>query len=145
MTREPDAIKLTIEETPDKDDLEAFWNILRKYNQEQAGKANIQKLCILLRDSQGSVIGGLNGETLRGWLHVENLAVSDSHRHQGLGSQLLQVAEAEAIRRGCRSSHLDTYSFQALPFYEKHGYKIFGVLNDFPQGYKKIFLFKELA
>ena len=39
---------------------------------------------------------------------------------------------------------LDTHSFQARPFYEARGYKVFGVLDDYPEGHKKFFLSKKL-
>lgn len=53
------------------------------------------------------------------WLH-EDL------RGQGYGTQLLQMAEQEAIARGCHQAHLDTFEFQAPGFYEKHGYQCWG-------------------
>jgi hypothetical protein len=36
-------------------------------------------------------------------------------------------------------------SFQAQPFYEKQGYTVFGVLEDLPDGHKRIFLKKDLV
>jgi len=35
---------------------------------------------------------------------------------------------------------LDTYSFQALEFYERLGYAVFGTLDNYPPGQKRIFL-----
>ena len=58
---------------------------------------------------------------------------------------MLAAAEAEALRRGCRGARLFTYSFQARGFYEKHGYTVFGVLDDFPPGHSQIWLRKTLA
>jgi GNAT superfamily N-acetyltransferase len=63
-----------------------------------------------------------------------------SARGQGFGKQLLLASEAEMIRRGCRRVHLDTLEFQALPFYERHGYSVFGILNAHPIGYNRYFL-----
>jgi GNAT superfamily N-acetyltransferase len=101
-------------------------------------------LIILLRDGTGNVVGGIKGETYWGWLYVENLSVKKSLRKQGLGKKLLEQAEREAISRGCKFAYLDTFSFQALPFYEKQGYAIFGSLKDFPKGNIRYFLKKEL-
>jgi ribosomal protein S18 acetylase RimI-like enzyme len=64
---------------------------------------------------------------------------------KGLGSKLLQTAEAEAIRRGCKHAHLDTLDFQAPGFYLKKGYQVFGELQDLPPGHRRIFLRKDLA
>jgi len=40
---------------------------------------------------------------------------------------------------------IDTMDFQALPFYERHGYSVFGVLDDMPRGHQRFFLKKALA
>jgi GNAT superfamily N-acetyltransferase len=72
------------------------------------------------------------------------LWIDESVRRQGYGKQLLHAAEQEALRRDCRAAHLDTMSFQALPFYERQGYSVFGVLDDLPVGEKRIFLCKRL-
>ena len=56
---------------------------------------------------------------------------------------MLQLAEYEAWQRGCRHAHLDTMDWQALPFYEKEGYRVFGVLDDLPKGHQQIFMYKK--
>ena len=50
----------------------------------------------------------------------------------------------EPLRRGCRHAHLDTFTFQALGFYEKHGYSVWGALDDLPPGFTRYFLRKDL-
>jgi hypothetical protein len=35
--------------------------------------------------------------------------------------------------------------FQAAGFYERHGYSVFGVLDDMPLGHKRFFLKRALA
>ena len=101
-------------------------------------------LYIALRDDHGTILGGLNGATFRGWLHVDNLVVHETKRGQGYGSALLTAAEDEARNRGCHSAYLDTFSFQARPFYERHGYVVFGTLDDFPTGHQRFWLTKRL-
>ena len=66
-------------------------------------------------------------------------------RDQGHGSRLLAAAEDGARRRGCRSAHLDTLSFQAERFYLKHGYTEFGRLPDLPVGHSRVYMRKALA
>jgi hypothetical protein len=50
----------------------------------------------------------------------------------------------EAANGGARSVHLDTYDFQALGFYKKLGYGVFGELDDYPPGHTRYFLTKPL-
>jgi GNAT superfamily N-acetyltransferase len=63
-------------------------------------------------------------------------------RGTGIGSGLLTRLEAEARDRGCIGAWVDTFSFQARPFYEKHGYALFGSIEDQPPGHARHFLFK---
>ncbi len=102
-------------------------------------------LIITVRDGTGGIVGGLLGETYWGWLHIDVLWLVDSARHNGFGSQMLMMAEQEAVRRGCKHAHLDTMSFQALPFYLNHGYMVFGALGDLPEGHSRYYLKKVLS
>ena len=54
----------------------------------------------------------------------------------------MRAAEQEARDRGCSHAHCDTYDFQALPFYQKLGYQVFGQLEDYPAGHTRYFLQK---
>jgi GNAT superfamily N-acetyltransferase len=90
-------------------------------------------LNLLLRDANGTVRGGLLGESGWGWLHIHILWVAEAERRRGYGGELLARAEAEARRRGCHGVHLDTHEYQAPDFYRRRGYEVFGVLNDYPK------------
>lgn len=145
---EEQSVSLVVEEhfdeVPPKEELESFFEILRTYNRNQVGTSAFKKIVLLLKDKAGTVKGGLEGHTYFGWLFVENLAVDESVRRSGWGSKLMEAAHEEARRRGCHHVWLDTFSFQALPFYEKLGYKVFGTLNDFPESHTRYFLQREL-
>jgi len=54
------------------------------------------------------------------------------------------MIESEATQQGCTHAHLDTFSYEARPFYEKLGYDLFATLEDYPPGYCKYFLKKSL-
>jgi len=56
---------------------------------------------------------------------------------------LMGQAEGRARERGCHSTWLDTFSFQARGFYEKLGYEEFGRL-DYPPGHYRHFMRKRL-
>lgn len=98
---------------------------------------------ILLRDPDTqAVVGGLYGMDGFGWAFVKYLAVPDEYRGQGLGSRLLAEAEAIARARGYIGVWLDTFEFQARPFYEKLGYTVFGELEGAPNAIPRYFLKK---
>ena len=98
-----------------------------------------------MRDEAGTVIGGLLADTYYGWIGIHILWLREDVRRQGLGSRLLKMAEDEAMRRGCKNAHLDTLSFQALDFYKKYGYIVFGQIADLPPGHTRYYLRKTLV
>lgn len=71
----------------------------------------------------GIIKAGLIGEIHGNWLEIDYLWVEKGLRKTGIGSQLLQEAESEAKRRGCKYCFLNTFGFQAPNFYMKYGYK----------------------
>jgi len=81
-------------------------------------------------DPHGAVVGGLTASTSNGWLLVKGLWVAENHRHQGLGRSLMERAEGKARKIGCHGAWLDTSSPDAMQFYAKLGYSIFGQLDN---------------
>jgi GNAT superfamily N-acetyltransferase len=79
------------------------------------------------------------------WLFIELLFVPESLRRRGVGTELMQRAETEAVARGCHSAWLDTFEFQSRGFYERLGYALFGELRDYPNGSARYFLKKALV
>jgi len=75
-------------------------------------------------------------------VEVHWLWVAEAYRGRGVGSELLGRAEEDARRNYCRGVYLDTFTFQAPAFYDKHGYREFGRIDDFPQGHSRIWLAK---
>jgi len=57
----------------------------------------------------------------------------------------MATLEQAARQRGCQYAHLDTFSFQARPFYEDLGYTVFGTLDDYPPGHQRFFMQKALT
>lgn len=140
----PDSRRITLEADPTEADMD-FFRHLRSFNEARVGESNHSFLTLFARDADENIVGGLRGVTHWGWLYVSMLVVREDARGQGWGSRLLIEAETEAIRRGCRHAYLDTFDYQARPFYEKHGYTLFGTLDDFPPpGHQRFFLQKHL-
>lgn len=71
--------------------------------------------------------------------------VAESQRGKGHGSALLRSVEDYAARQGCTLAYLETTSFQARPFYENLGYRVFGELAGISKGCTLFFLRKDLA
>lgn len=96
-------------------------------------------------DADGQPHGGLFAETQFLWLKIHILSVHADCRGQGLGTQLMNEAEAIAIARGCQFAYVDTMEYQAPRFYEKLGYTIVGQLPNWDShGHAKLFLTKQL-
>lgn len=135
---------ITLTANPSDEDVKFVQDGLLAYNRQHAPDDGHQRIALFAKTDDARIIGGLLGDTYWGWMYISILWLDETVRGQGLGSQLLASAEAEARNRGCHHVHVDTMSFQALPFYEKYGYEVYGVLDDMPIGYKRYFLKKTL-
>jgi GNAT superfamily N-acetyltransferase len=135
-------LTVSLIEKAEPDSIGAVEAIINQYNCSVMG-SDYRPLTLLLQDGEGRVVGGLCGKTEWGWLYVATLAVREEYRNRGYGTRLLLAAEAEAVARGCHDAYLDTFSFQARPFYERLGYELFGVLEGFA-GHTRYFLRKKL-
>jgi GNAT superfamily N-acetyltransferase len=96
------------------------------------------------RPGEAQPVGGILANVLYRWLFIHMFYLPEDLRRGGLGAALIARAEAEARARGCVGIWLDTFSFQARPFYEKQGFRVFGTLDDFPPGHSRHFLMKRL-
>lgn len=124
-------------------DAQAIFEGLRDFN-ESVTPIDYRPLSVVIKNEAGEVIAGLTGKTFWNYLLVIYLWVAENHRGSGLGSRILKAAEQEAIRRGCNYAQLDTFSFQALPFYLRLGYEEFGKIDGFAGGHQRHYLRKVL-
>jgi GNAT superfamily N-acetyltransferase len=118
--------------------------IVDNHNVESTRQAEWYPVAFFLRDEHGEVLGGLLGDIWAAWLHVRTLAVAASAQGHGFGRELMKRAELYVVVRGCTDAFLDTFSFQARPFYEKLGYRVFGMLEKHPAGREHYFMTKQL-
>lgn len=136
--------QITRLENPTAADIHEIQNKLIEYNRSQTGIDDYQPIVLNIKDDNNQLVGGLTGHIYLGWLYINLLWVAEEIRSGGYGSQLLTAAEAIAIQQQCYGVYLDTFSFQALPFYQKHNYQIYGQLDNFPVGHSRYFLTKKL-
>lgn len=96
-----------------------------------------------LTDTAGDLAGGLSGVMSWGWLFIDAVWVRADQRGRGAGRRLMAAAERHAAEQGCHDVWLD--SFQARGFYEAIGYRVFGALENYPDGQTRFFLRKPLT
>jgi len=107
---------------------EAVLDSLIAFNDAKVGESGYRPIAFAIEDDSGQMTGGLSGATAYGWLFIELLFVPEPLRGQGIGTELLRRAEAEAVARG---------------FYERLGYTCFGELKDYPTA-SRFFMSKRL-
>lgn len=96
--------------------------------------------------SNRELAGGIIGKRQYDTLHISLLGVKKKYQKLGLGSKLIAAIETQAVEDGVRTITLTTKAYQALDFYLKQGYKIFGELKDVPMiGTTKYYLVKRIS
>jgi GNAT superfamily N-acetyltransferase len=138
-------LDLRIDSSPASGDIEALGRGLTEHALPTTGVPGFQPLAVWGRDAQGTLRAGIFGHANWNWLHIALFWIAEDLRHGGLGSRMIGMIEAAALERGCRNAHLDTFSYQARPFYERHGYELFATLEDYPPGQARYFLRKRLV
>lgn len=136
--------RIELTASPSGEDLDVILRGLTAYNELEVGPADRTPLAVFVRDDRDRVIGGLSGYTSWGWLFTQLLFIPETLRGQGMAARLLDQAEAEARRRGCRGAWIDTFNPQALRAYRRQGYEIFGELPAFIGDRTRTFLKKAL-
>lgn len=138
-------MQIVFELDPAGADEQAVLDGLIGFNKAEGGPTGFQPIGVLLKDDDGRTIGGLIGRAIYDWLFIALLHVPEACRGQGFGTQLMARAEAFARERGLAGIWVDTYHFQALGFYRKLGFTVFGTLEGHPRGGARYFLQKRFA
>lgn len=108
-------------------------------------KQLVNNIHFILRDESGKIVGGITGDMVWYRLHIDFLWVDESIRGKGYGKELLDSMENFARENHCKLIQLDTFSFQAPDFYQKHGYEVIGVIEEFPtKEHQQYFFIKRL-
>jgi len=137
-------VTVELNEYPNHADLRLVLNGVRTFNRDMTGNESPRPVAAFLRDEQGRIVGGVQGDLWGRSMHIAALWVDESYRGQGHGSELMKAVENYAVLHGHLLVYLETTSFQALPFYEGLGYRIFGELTGISEGHTLFFLKKEL-
>lgn len=117
---------------------------LESFNSAILGPEHNYPLTLLVRDLGDRVVAGLLGDLYYNWLYIAALWVEEPLRGCGVGRRLMMMAEVEAARHLRTHAHVDTFDFQALGFYQKLGYTLFGELGPYGNGHMRYYLKKAL-
>jgi GNAT superfamily N-acetyltransferase len=139
----PANLTVTDELTPEQ--LGFLEDRIYEYNVSATGIDDGRWLGVLVRDESGALVAGLSGTTWGACCKVRDVWVREDLRRRGMGTRLLDAAESEAKRRGCRQVVLASHSFQAPEFYRKRGFEVFAVIDDDPIGHREVYLRKVLG
>ena len=140
---EPD---VTLSERADDPAARAAFDGLTAFNAPFVGPHGFKPLSLVVRREPGGVpVGGAFGWCYGAWYFLHYMFLPEDLRGGGLGARLIARIEAEARARGCIGAWVDTFSFQARPFYERQGYTVFGSIEDQPPGHARHFLFKRFT
>lgn len=135
--------QIIFEENPKPADVDVLGKGITAYAAQQRGLPAIEFFAFFIRDEQGEILGGCEGNCLYGCMYVGQLWVSESLRGQGYGTQLMQSAERHGIARGCTFAAVNTMDWEALGFYQKLGYEIELARKGFMKGSVFYFLRKD--
>jgi GNAT superfamily N-acetyltransferase len=137
--------ELVINTQPSPEQVQYLEDRIYEFNSHTTGITDGEWLAIFVKDGKDRIVAGICGNTWGGCLEIRQFWVEEARRKQGLGTRLLEAAEQEARRRGCRQIFLMTFTFQAPAFYTRHGFEVIATVDDHPHGHKNLLLRKRLA
>lgn len=136
---------INIDENPGTEIVATLSDGLRAHSLAHTPAPGFLPIASVLRNENGKILGGMWGYINWNWLSINLVWLSEDLRGSGYGKKLLLALEAEARQRGCQFAHLDTFSYQARPFYEKMGYEVFATLENYPPDQQRFFMKKTLS
>jgi GNAT superfamily N-acetyltransferase len=128
---------------PSADIRQTLVEAIGAFNVSKVGPGEDRTYAVVATSPAAGLVGGILCRRFWGVLFVGAFYVEGSHRHRGIGRQLLRKAEVLGRSIGCQVVYLDTSEFQAPGFYPKFGYRRFATLT-IPQGFQRFWLYKRL-
>jgi GNAT superfamily N-acetyltransferase len=135
---------LTVSSKPEPEVGDVVEEGMNAFNDAIVGYADRTPLHVIVRDlDSNTIVGGISGKTSLGLMFIDLVYLPEILRGQDIGSRMMELAENEARRRGCRAGVLFTINFQAPNFYQRLGWRVFGEVACDPPGTSRIFLTKD--
>ena len=138
-------MKIELIDDPEQELIDFLNQKIDEFNWKNWEVKERKPIAVKITNENGEVIGGAAGRTFGDWFLLDNLWVSESLRGKNFGSQLLEEIEDAAINRACKKALLDTLNFQAMPFYQQHGYSVEWTQEGYPRTGCKYFMVKTLV
>ena len=107
---------------------------------------NNQRRYQFIAEENDIIIGFASGLTNHKWFYLTDMWVHEDYRRQGLGTKLLTMLEDKVKSIGMEHIWTWTTGFRNPKFYEKLGYRVFTIFEDFCEikGYHKTGYRKDL-
>ena len=133
--------RITLRELTSKADWQSAYPLLRQQNKTLT-ITKYRKLLPAMQEKGYRCVGAFSGGELMGimgfwighrfwcekYIDLDNVVVDEAARSRGIGKKLLDWAEAEGRRQGCKLAVLDSYTTapRAHRFYYRAGYVALG-------------------
>lgn len=125
--------RLTLEDAPDQRDLALLEDRVNDAAIAAAGVGDLAEFGLFVRDG-GRLLAGISAVVWGGCCELQAMWVDPALRGRGLARELIAGAETEARQRGCTLVVLYAYDLLTRGLYERLGYEVLAVVEDWPAG-----------
>jgi predicted acetyltransferase len=117
-------LHISFESNPNARDIEVLADGIKAYAKEKKALAPWDYFAFFIRDHDNNIMGGCDGNALYGCLYIDQLWISETIRHAGWGTKLIDAVLDYGKKCGCTFASVDTMDWEALNFYQKLGFKV---------------------
>lgn len=125
---------------------EKLGKIYEKEDAKNGVDFNFEDFTYAVKDDNNELLGGIHGWRVFKEIYIDEIAIDESARGQGIGKNLLDIVEKEMSNEKTDFMILHTNVFQgAVDFYKKMGFEIeFIRKNNNDSKYDKYYMIKRL-
>ncbi|MBS0290309.1 MAG: GNAT family N-acetyltransferase [Proteobacteria bacterium] len=113
-------IEYTIDKNPKAEDDKILRNGIVYFNSQVIKEEATHFSIFAKRDN--NIIGGALIWEHSDALYIDVLWCNENNRKKGVGTKIISMIDEVATNKGLTKLFVDTYSFQAQDFYQKHGF-----------------------
>jgi len=117
---------------------------LAEFNRETVNFPDPIPVNVVVRNEQAEICGGVVARVAFDTVYIDLVWIDEPLRGGGHGRAMIEQVEEKARALGARIAWLYTLSWQARPFYEKLGYRVFGEMPFADGAHRRYFLRKDL-